>query len=109
MSQRDGQAGPVGVAPGTATAAKRNETGTSLTCALGPARRKLADLYFSKGGSLAAVGDKAAATTLLQKCLKLDAGHERASALLKRLQVEPALPKVAGAVVGNFGGALAGP
>ena len=49
------------------------------------ARQLLADVYFQKGEKLAA-RDKKAAIAALEKCVRLDPTHVRASALLKQLK-----------------------
>lgn len=49
------------------------------------ARQLLADVYYQKGEKLA-LRDKTAAIAVLEKCVRLDATHTRAAAMLKQLK-----------------------
>ena len=66
------------------------------------ARRLLADIYFQKGDRLA-VRDKKSAAAALERSLRLDPGHVRATALLKQVRagMSPATPAASGPVGGQ--------
>jgi tetratricopeptide (TPR) repeat protein len=60
------------------------------------ARLLLAEVYYQKGEKLAP-RDKAAAITALEKCVRLDATHARAAALLKELKGSASAAKASSA------------